>query len=115
MLARGRFAAMPSRATPGADAAATLTLDVEDWEHANFSQLRGKEDEVAASVRERRYGMDRNTDLWIELLGRAGATSTCFVLGQFAERYPDAVRRLARAGHEIASHGATHDLIYEMT
>lgn len=94
---------------------ATLTLDVEDWEHANYPQLRGREAVIAALVREKRYAMDANTDRWIEILGRAGATSTCFVLGEFADRFPDAVRRLARAGHEIATHGATHDLVYEMT
>jgi polysaccharide deacetylase family protein (PEP-CTERM system associated) len=95
-------------------ARATLTLDVEDWEHANYPQLRGREASIAASVRERRYAMDANTDRWIEILGRAGATSTCFVLGEFAQRYPDAVQRLAHAGHEIATHGATHALVYEM-
>jgi len=94
---------------------ATVTLDVEDWEHANYAQLRGSEASIAASVGERRYAMDANTDRWIEVLGRVGATSTCFVLGEFADRYPDAVRRLARAGHEIATHGATHDLVYEMS
>jgi len=95
-------------------ARATLTLDVEDWEHANYPQLRGSEALLAASVREARYAMDANTDRWIEILGRAGARSTCFVLGEFARRYPDAVRRLARAGHEIATHGETHALVYEM-
>src|SRR5689334_18136226 len=92
-----------------------LTLDVEDWEHANFAQLEGKEAAIAVTVRERRYAMDANTDRWIELLGRRGAKSTCFVLGEFASRYPEAVRRLAAAGHEIASHGSTHDLVYKMT
>jgi polysaccharide deacetylase family protein (PEP-CTERM system associated) len=94
---------------------AMLTLDVEDWEHANFSQLDGKSDSIAVTVRERRYAMDANTDRWIEVLGRKGAKSTCFILGEFAERYPAAVKRIESAGHEIASHGATHDLIYKMT
>lgn len=92
-----------------------MTLDVEDWEHANFSQLAGKGAELATAVRARAYAMDANTDAWIRLLGEARARSTCFVLGEFAERYPSAVRRLAEAGHEIASHGATHDLVYDMT
>jgi polysaccharide deacetylase family protein (PEP-CTERM system associated) len=92
---------------------ATLTLDVEDWEHANFSQLAGRD--FSSERRARAYAMDANTDLWIRVLGEAGARSTCFVLGEFAERYPEAVKRLHSAGHEIASHGATHDLVYEMT
>jgi polysaccharide deacetylase family protein (PEP-CTERM system associated) len=101
--------------TDTASLPALLTFDVEDWEHANFSQLRGHEAEIATSVRARGYAMDANTDRWIEILAEAGATSTCFVLGEFAQRYPAAVRRLADAGHEIAAHGATHDLIYQMT
>ena len=106
---------MATRVDPAAEGVATLTFDVEDWEHADFPQLSGKRDAIRTAVQERRYAMDANTDRWIELLGRTGAKSTCFVLGEFAERYPDAVRRLARAGHEIASHGPTHDLIYEMS
>lgn len=94
---------------------ALLTLDVEDWEHANFSQLSGKTEQIRSEFRSRQYRMDANTDRWISLLGEFGASSTCFVLGEFAERYPQAVKRLAAAGHEIASHGPTHDLVYEMT
>ena len=90
-------------------------MDVEDWEHANFFQLDPLKDQIAQSVRERRYSMEANTDRWIEILGVRGAKSTCFVLGDFALRYPKAVQRLAQAGHEIASHGAQHDLIYRMS
>lgn len=92
-----------------------LTLDVEDWEHANFSQLDGKHAEIAARVKGRAYAMEANTDRWLALLGEHQAKSTCFVLGEFARRYPQAVKRLAQAGHEIASHGDTHDLVYTMS
>ncbi|MCM2321951.1 MAG: polysaccharide deacetylase family protein [Oligoflexia bacterium] len=92
-----------------------LTLDVEDWEHANFAQLEPLRDPIARTVRERRYAMDANTDAWIALLAETGARSTCFVLGDFARRYPEAVKRLHAAGHEIASHGDTHALIYRMS
>src|SRR5437762_10874141 len=106
---------MATLLTPPPMPAATLTFDVEDWEHANFQQLRGREAEIAASADARRYAMDANVDRWIQILAETGATSTCFVLGEFAQRYPASVRRLAAAGHEIASHGATHDLVYDMT
>jgi len=96
--------------SPGA-----LTLDVEDWDHANYSQLRNKSELIHLSVRESKYAMDSNIDLWLQLLEEVGAQSTCFVLGDFARRFPDSIRRLARAGHEIASHGLQHDLIYEMS
>ncbi|MGZ6371665.1 MAG: polysaccharide deacetylase family protein [Bdellovibrionota bacterium] len=91
-----------------------LTLDVEDWEHANFTQLESRHEDITESVRARAYRMDANTDRWIELLGNHGARSTCFVLGEFAKRYPEAVLRLHRSGHEIGSHGPTHDLVYNM-
>ena len=88
---------------------AVLTFDVEDWEHANFAQLNDQAGRIAATVAERKYAMDANTDRWIQLLGVSQAKSTCFVLGEFARKYPDAVRRLAAAGHEIACHGDTHE------
>jgi polysaccharide deacetylase family protein (PEP-CTERM system associated) len=41
--------------------------------------------------------------------------STFFVLGWVAERYPALVREIAAAGHEVASHGYHHQLIYTLT
>lgn len=90
-----------------------LTLDVEDWHHANFSQLDGHGSAIADTVKQRAYRMDAATDRWIELLGQN--PSTCFVLGEFAEKYPEAVKKLHAAGHEIGSHSYSHDLIYRMT
>ncbi len=94
---------------------AILTLDVEDWEHANYSQLKGRGSQLASERSQRAYAMDANTDLWIHLLAQSGARSTCFVLGEFARRYPQAIRRLHQAGHEIASHCDTHELVREMS
>jgi polysaccharide deacetylase family protein (PEP-CTERM system associated) len=37
--------------------------------------------------------------------------ATWFVLGWVAERRPDVVRRIASAGHEVASHGFGHELL----
>jgi polysaccharide deacetylase family protein (PEP-CTERM system associated) len=108
------MAPAPGRFESSSRPRAILTLDVEDWEHANFAQLEDRADRIRAEARARAYRMDRNVDRWIEELGHAGATSTCFVLGEFARRYPDAVRRLAAHGHEIATHGDTHDLVYRM-
>ncbi|MPZ68416.1 MAG: DUF3473 domain-containing protein [Actinobacteria bacterium] len=102
-------------ASTGALVNGLLTIDVEDWQHANFQQLDGREEEMRSLAAGTEYAMDRNTDRWIELSAAAGVQSTCFVLGEFAEKYPGAVRRLHDAGHEIASHSYRHDLIYRMT
>jgi len=40
---------------------------------------------------------------------------TFFILGWVADKFPDLVRRIAWAGHEIASHGYEHRLVYDMT
>ncbi len=65
-----------------------LTIDVEDWQHANFQQLDGREDEMRSLAAGTAYAMDRNTDRWIAITEAAGVKSTCFVLGEFAEKYP---------------------------
>ncbi len=44
-----------------------------------------------------------------------GCKATFFVLGQIGEQYPEVVREIARAGHEVASHGYGHQLAYKQT
>jgi peptidoglycan/xylan/chitin deacetylase (PgdA/CDA1 family) len=44
----------------------------------------------------------------LTLLERRGLPSTWFVPGYTAVSYPDAVRAVAAAGHEVASHGWSH-------
>jgi polysaccharide deacetylase family protein (PEP-CTERM system associated) len=56
-----------------------------------------------------------NTQRVLDLFDRAGVRSTFFVLGWVAERYPALVREIAAAGHEVASHGYHHQLIYTLT
>ena len=51
----------------------------------------------------------------LELLASRGSTATFFVLGWIAQRQGDLIRRIARAGHEIASHGMAHAMIHRMT
>jgi peptidoglycan/xylan/chitin deacetylase (PgdA/CDA1 family) len=45
----------------------------------------------------------------LELLAARGVRATFFVEGLNAEMYPDALRDLARAGHEIAVHAWRHE------
>ena len=44
----------------------------------------------------------------LELLRQAEAKATFFIVGQWAEKYPDAVKQIAARGHDIANHGYSH-------
>ena len=87
-----------------------LTVDVEDyfqvWALAPWFP-RSKWDETTCRI-------EGNVELILQLLQDADARATFFTLGWIAERYPDLVRRIAAAGHEIASHGYAHDRVDDM-
>ncbi len=51
----------------------------------------------------------------LEMLARHDARATVFVLGWVAERHAELVRTIARAGHEIASHGWDHARVTRQT
>jgi peptidoglycan/xylan/chitin deacetylase (PgdA/CDA1 family) len=48
----------------------------------------------------------------LELLERAGAHATFFVIGEKVERHPEVVRAIVSAGHDIGVHGFRHDWLY---
>ncbi len=51
----------------------------------------------------------------LDLLASREARATFFTLGWVAQRHPDLVRRIGRAGHEIASHGWDHRRVTEQS
>ena len=82
-----------------------LTIDVEDYFQVSaFAGHVARSDWDGHPCR-----VERNVDCILELLSEAGAQATFFTLGWIAERYPDVVRRIRDAGHEIASHGYAHE------
>jgi polysaccharide deacetylase family protein (PEP-CTERM system associated) len=88
-----------------------MTVDVEDYYHvAAFSKVVD-----VAKWSDYPSRVERNTDILLELFGQKGIHATFFVLGWVAERYPHIVRRIVEHGHEVASHGYSHQLIYSQT
>lgn len=86
-----------------------LSIDVEDWFHAeNLKIAQEAWDECELRV-------ERNTMRMLEILERANARATFFVLGWVAAKCPQLVRAIATAGHEVASHGYGHRLVYSLT
>ena len=88
-----------------------MTIDVEDYFHV--SVFDGVIPRVRWDTLESR--VERNTDRILALFSERGVLGTFFVLGWVAERHPGLVRRIAAAGHEIASHGYGHRLVYDQT
>ena len=88
-----------------------FTIDVEDYFHVSA---------LAPSIpRERwsqmEYRCESNVARLLALLAERGVHGTFFILGWVAERSPQLVRDIARAGHEIACHGWSHELIYKQS
>ncbi len=81
-----------------------LTVDVEEWYHNCLVPSY-----VRPSLRpDLPVELDRLLPELLDLLDEAGCRATFFVLGEVAERLPRRVREIARAGHEVASHGFLH-------
>jgi polysaccharide deacetylase family protein (PEP-CTERM system associated) len=88
-----------------------MTVDVEDYFQVSaFDSVvsRAGWDEYPSRV-------SANTARVLELFDGAGVRATFFVLGWVADRFPALVRRIAAAGHEVASHGYHHQLLYVLT
>ena len=88
-----------------------FTVDVEDYFQVNnLSRVVRRSDWDMQPSR-----VERNTRKIMDLLSRFEIKATFFVLGWIAERLPNIVRDIKKLGHEIASHGYAHQLVYEQT
>jgi polysaccharide deacetylase family protein (PEP-CTERM system associated) len=88
-----------------------MTIDVEDYFHVSAFDghvSRDRWDQLESRV-------CANTERLLELFDEHRVTATFFVLGWVAERFPGLVSRIAAQGHEVASHGYAHRLIYDQT
>lgn len=56
-----------------------------------------------------------NTRRLLRLLDELGVYATFFVLGWVADRHPLLVSEIVSSGHEVASHGYAHEIIYRQT
>ena len=91
----------------GVRAAACFTFDVDAespilWDHPEASQHLDVMSHQA-------YGPRTGVPRLLRRLDRAGIRATFFVPGYTAEHWPDAVRAIRDAGHEIAHHGYVHE------
>ncbi|MBN2009911.1 DUF3473 domain-containing protein [candidate division KSB1 bacterium] len=78
-----------------------FTIDLEDWIQSTYDNSRS----ITHFVHD-------NTIKLLELLDDKNTKATFFVLGLVAEAYPDLIREVHKRGHEIASHGYGHKLVF---
>jgi len=98
-------------AGPGAPIVNAMTIDVEDYFHVSvFDGIvpRQQWDRFESRV-------CTNTERLLAIFDEAGVKATFFVLAWVAERFPELLQRIVAGGHELASHGYAHRLIYDQT
>lgn len=96
---------------PSNDIWNAMTVDVEDYFH------------VAALARDiprsqwdqMEYRVEANTQRLLKLFSDHKIKATFFVLGWVAQRSSKLVREIQAEGHEIASHGMSHKLVFNQT
>jgi polysaccharide deacetylase family protein (PEP-CTERM system associated) len=92
-------------------AANALTVDVEDYFHVSaFAKHIAVEDWSGFEPRVR-----RNTLKLLEMFAEEGVKATFFALGWVAENDGALIEEIAAAGHEVACHGFSHQLVYDQT
>ncbi len=74
-----------------------ITIDVEDWPQSTWDR--------SLPITERAV---KNTRRVLQLLGEIEVRATMFVLGKFAERFPQVIKEIQADGHEVACHGHGH-------
>lgn len=88
-----------------------MTVDVEDYFQVSaFEKHIARSDWNSLPCR-----VENNTRRILELFARHEIRATFFTLGWVAERFPDLIKRIVAAGHELACHGYSHTRVTEQT
>jgi polysaccharide deacetylase family protein (PEP-CTERM system associated) len=88
-----------------------FTVDVEDWYH-----ICGVEKFISPTMwNELESRVNIGTEKILNMLSKKNIKGTFFILGYIAELYPDMVKIIFREGHEIATHGYSHETVYKLT
>lgn len=99
---------------PANDITHALSFDIEDWFHIVEVAAVENPDEWPR-LHEQFSVVEKYTDLILKICDDAKTRATFFMLGWVAERHPGLVKRIADAGHELATHSYWHRKVYELT
>jgi polysaccharide deacetylase family protein (PEP-CTERM system associated) len=88
-----------------------MSIDVEDYFHVSvFDGIVPRSQWATMASR-----VCANTERLLDIFDEYEVRSTFFVLGWVGERHPALVKTIAARGHEVASHGFAHRLVYDQT
>ncbi len=88
-----------------------MTIDVEDYYQVSaFGKVISPDQWEQWPSR-----VVNNTEKLLSLFDQKNIKATFFVLGWVAERHPELIQAIHQQGHEVASHGYSHQLIYQQT
>ena len=88
-----------------------FTVDVEDWFHIlDLPSTPGVADWNTLESH-----VEKNFNRLLEIFDKYNVHVTCFFLGWVAEKFPHLVSEAQNKGHEIASHGYAHELVFAQT
>ncbi|GGD93352.1 polysaccharide deacetylase [Tsuneonella deserti] len=101
---------MPVGAVPSSCIVNGLSVDVEDW-----FQVGAFENVIERSTWDRLpLRVEDNVLRILDLFDEAQVKATFFTLGWVARKNPSLIRRIAEAGHEVASHGWDHARVFTL-
>lgn len=85
-----------------------LSIDVEDWYQGLLqmpnSDWPKQQDRLSANI----------TKI-LDILATCQVKATFFVLGCVADKHPEIIGQIVKGGHELASHGFGHQLVYRQS
>ncbi len=84
-----------------------FSVDLEDW----YQGIELPFDSWNQHTKRIRHGLDP----LLQLLDKHNTKGTFFTLGWIGEKYPELIKQITDAGHEMASHGYSHEKVYDLT
>src|SRR5262245_52693362 len=102
----------PAPSPPASLPPVILSFDVEEHYRIEAATHLPVEPEYELHCRRR---LGEATRWLLDRLAEHRIRATFFVVGQIARHNPDLVRAVARAGHEVASHGWDHQRVHHFT
>ncbi|MBN2010073.1 DUF3473 domain-containing protein [candidate division KSB1 bacterium] len=85
-----------------------FSIDLEDW-------YMGNECIKVHQAQQFEQRIDYSTSKLLDMLAEFSVQATFFVLGFLAEKNKRLIRKIHAAGHEIATHGYSHELVYNQS